>query len=73
MEKKFITLQIKGGGPQIYKFNLESSEVTRVTFEGKYNLYPSLSYDGKLLLYLTQDQGNLKWLFKTFNPTKYSS
>ena len=50
----------QGGGPQIYKFNLESSEVSRVTFEGKYNLYPSLSYDGKLLLYLTQDQGKFK-------------
>jgi TolB protein len=31
-----------------------------VTFEGNYNLYPSLSYDGKLLLYLTQDQGKFK-------------
>ena len=38
----------------------EIKDMLEKKFEGKYNLYPSLSYDGKLLLYLTQDQGKFK-------------
>ena len=40
--------------------NVEDDEITRITYESKYNLSPSLSYDGKLLLFLAQDQGKFK-------------
>ena len=39
------------GGPQIFVMDVGSGQVTRVTFEGKYNTSPSLSPDGKLLAY----------------------
>jgi TolB protein len=51
----------RGGNPQIYKVNVDGiSDVQRVTFEGKSNLSPSLSPDGKLLLFLTQDEGRYR-------------
>ena len=51
----------RGGNPQIYKVNVDGvTDVNRVTFEGKYNLSPSLSPDGKLLLFLMQDNGKFR-------------
>ena len=51
----------RGGNAQIYKVNVDGlSDVIRVTYEGKSNLSPSLSPDGKLLLYLTQEDGKYR-------------
>ena len=45
----------RGGSAQIYKVDMATNEVERVTYEGKNNLSPSLSPDGKLLLFLNQE------------------
>lgn len=39
------------GNPQVFVKNLVSSTVSRVSFDGKYNTTPSISPDGKLVVY----------------------
>jgi len=45
----------RSGNLQIYKLNLASGEITRLTFEGGYNAKASLTNDNKKLVLLHQD------------------
>jgi TolB protein len=47
----------RGGGPQIYKVGLEGGAPERVTFQGNYNISPTISPDGKTLAYITRQGG----------------
>lgn len=47
-----------GSSPQIYKVDISTGGVQRVTYEGNYNARPSVSANGKTLVVLHQD-GNL--------------
>ena len=50
-----------------YNQNVDGvTDVNRVTFEGKYNLSPSLSPDGKLLLFLTQENGKFRMIYSDY-------
>ena len=51
----------RGGKPQIYKTSANGgSEVTRVTFEGAYNVSPRFAPDGSKLLYIRNDGGRFR-------------
>jgi TolB protein len=51
----------RGGKPQIYKISAGGGdEVTRVTFEGAYNVSPRFSPDGSKLVYIRNDGGRFK-------------
>ena len=39
---------------------MANEQIRRVTFEGKYNVSPQLSPDGKLLTFITNDNGAFK-------------
>jgi TolB protein len=58
--KSIFFVSDRGGGPQIYKMNLDDDEAKRVTFEGRYNVSPRLSPDGKLLTFITMEQGSFR-------------
>jgi TolB protein len=45
----------RGGNPQIYRLNLASKQVQRLTFSGSYNARPSWTPDGKAIIVLTED------------------
>jgi TolB protein len=47
----------RGGGPQVYRMPAGGGGAERVTFNGGYNISPSISPDGKTLAYITR-QGN---------------
>ena len=47
----------RGGSPQIYKMDPNGGGVQRVTFEGRYNISPSPSPDGKWLAYVSRLAG----------------
>ena len=40
----------RGGTPQIYKLNVVTRSVERITFQGNYNARPSLAPDGRTLV-----------------------
>jgi len=51
----------RGGKPQIYKTSANGGgDVSRVTFEGAYNVSPRFSADGKMLTYIRNDSGRFK-------------
>lgn len=51
----------RGGGPQIYQVDLANpGQVTRLTFEGKYNSRPRFSPDGKTLYFVHQQGGSFR-------------
>src|SRR5699024_8390321 len=47
----------RAGRPQIYKMNLGSGAVERVTFVGNYNANPKLSADEKTLVMIHRQEG----------------
>ena len=51
----------RGGRPQIYKTSANGGgDISRVTFEGAYNVSPRFSADGKMLAYIRNDGGRFK-------------
>jgi TolB protein len=50
----------RGGSPQIYRMPAKGGPAARVTFNGTYNISPSLSPDGKLLAYISRQGGQFK-------------
>ena len=44
----------RGGAPQIYKMSAGGGNPTRVTFNGTYNISPSISGDGRWLAYISR-------------------
>jgi TolB protein len=51
----------RGGGPQIYRLPLSQGQPggppERITFNGAYNISPAISPDGKMLAYVTRNNG----------------
>src|SRR5690606_10039679 len=47
----------RGGSPQIYRMPLDGGPATRVTFGSSYNVSPRVSPDGRLLAYVTRNEG----------------
>ena len=45
---------------QIYRMPANGGEPQRVTFEGSYNVSPRLSPDGKMLAYITRNEGKFQ-------------
>ena len=50
----------RGGSPQIYKIAVTGGNAERVTFNGTYNISPSLSPDGRSLAYISRVGGAYK-------------
>lgn len=50
----------RGGSPQIYRVAVSGGEVSRVTFEGRYNARPRISADGRLMAVVHDDRGNFR-------------
>ena len=48
--------------PQIYKVASLGGEPQRISFEGSQNLNPNISADGKLLTYISHDEGRFRVL-----------
>ncbi len=47
----------RGGTPQIYRLNLATGAVERMTFEGNYNVSPRPTPDGKGFVFVRRDGG----------------
>jgi TolB protein len=47
----------RGGSPQIYKLTLAGNQLTRVTFNGRYNARPQLAADGRTLVMVHRGEG----------------
>lgn len=47
----------RGGSPQIYRVAAGGGAVSRVTFEGSYNVSPRISPDGRKLAFISRDEG----------------
>ena len=47
----------RGGGPQVYRMPAAGGAVQRVTFDGRYNISPSVSPDGRMLAYIARQGG----------------
>jgi TolB protein len=47
----------RGGQPQIYKVNLSSKKVERVTFTGEYNARASVTQNGEYMVMIHRNQG----------------
>jgi TolB protein len=50
----------RGGSPQIYRLNLGSNAVERLTFEGSYNVSPRPLPDGKGFVFVRRDGGRFQ-------------
>ena len=50
----------RGGGPQIYRMTPDGSGVTRVTFNGDYNVTPRISPDGRILAFVNRADGRFQ-------------
>ncbi len=52
----------RSGSPQIHKMSLEDGRIERITFEGRYNISPAVSPDGKWMAFVAriEDQFKLK-------------
>jgi len=50
----------RGGSPQIYKIATTGGSAERVTFNGSYNISPTLSPDGRWLAYISRVSGAFK-------------
>src|SRR3546814_13654898 len=48
----------RGGQPQIYQVSASGGSATRVTFQGRYNASPTVSYDDKKIA-VAQGSGNV--------------
>jgi TolB protein len=49
--RKMAFVSDRHGNPNVYVKDMETNEVERVTYEGKYNTSPSLSAEGKLVAF----------------------
>lgn len=47
----------RGGQPQIYKVNLSSKKVERMTYTGEYNARPSVTPNGEYMVMIHRNQG----------------
>lgn len=47
----------RGGGPQVYRVPAAGGAVERITFQGDYNISPTLSPDGRQLAYVARQAG----------------
>ena len=54
----------RGGTPQIYRVEVGGGTVSRVTFEGSYNVSPRVSPDGSKLAYVTRREGGFFVMIK---------
>jgi TolB protein len=54
----------RGGSPQIYRVAVNGGSVSRVTFEGSYNVSPRVSPDGRKLAYVTRRDGGFYIMIK---------
>jgi len=50
----------RGGTPQIYRLPAGGGNPERVTFNGSYNISPSLSPDGRTMAYIARDNGSFR-------------
>ncbi|MEM9172908.1 MAG: Tol-Pal system beta propeller repeat protein TolB [Pseudomonadota bacterium] len=50
----------RGGAPQVYQVPANGGDVSRVSFEGRYNARPRVSADGRLLAMVHDDRGNFR-------------
>jgi TolB protein len=50
----------RGGAPQIYRMPASGGPANRVTFNGTYNISPSISPDGRWLTYISRIGGAFK-------------
>src|SRR5690606_41422188 len=54
----------RGGSPQIYRVATTGGAVSRVTFDGSYNVSPRVSPDGRKLAYVTRREGGFFIMIK---------
>ncbi len=54
----------RGGSPQIYRVAVDGGQVSRVTFEGNYNVSPRVSPDGRKLAFVTRRDGGFYIMIK---------
>ena len=50
----------RGGTPQVYRLNLGSGSVERLTFDGSYNVSPRPTPDGKAFAFVRRDGGRFQ-------------
>lgn len=50
----------RGGSPQIYRMSATGGAAERVTFNGPYNISPTISQDGRWLAYISRINGAFK-------------
>lgn len=50
----------RSGGPQVYRIPAKGGQVSRITFEGRYNARPRLSPDGNQIAVVHNDRGNYR-------------
>ena len=58
----------RGGTPQIYRAQLLSGQVERLTFEGSYNVSPRPLPDGKGIVFVRRDGGRFQIAIARLTP-----
>ncbi|EPR37044.1 WD40-like beta Propeller containing protein [Desulfovibrio sp. X2] len=62
-DKTMVFTSSRDGNPHIFKMDVATGQVSRVTYDGKYNTGPSISPDGRLLVFARlTPQGQRIWL-----------
>ncbi len=62
--KSVFFVSDRGGNPQIYRLEIQSGAVQRITFSGNYNISPAISPDGTKLAYVTRAGGAFKLMLQ---------
>jgi TolB protein len=55
--KSILFASDRGGTPQVYRLNLTTNAVERMTYEGNYNVSPRPTPDGKGFVFVKRDGG----------------
>ena len=50
----------RGGSPQIYRMPVSGGNAQRISFQGSYNISPSISADGRSMAYITNSGGGYR-------------
>ena len=55
--KSILFTSERGGRPQLYRVNLDTNKVSRMTFEGEWNLGGSITPDGRSMIFVNRTNG----------------
>jgi len=58
--KSLVFTSDRGGTPQIYRVNLATRQIERLTFEGDYNVSPRPFPDGKGMAFVHRENGRFE-------------